>query len=106
MAKQIQLMIDGEKKKFFQPQHVDGDAALDALDLGKEMEKKGDDIERSDFERVAEFISEKLYNNKFTRDELIKGTHATLLFETLMDQLRSVMVSNDESGKSSKEKKD
>lgn len=40
MAKQIQLMIDGEKKKFFQPQHVDGDAALDALDLGKEMEKK------------------------------------------------------------------
>jgi len=107
MSKSIELVIDfetGEKKTFYQPTHVKGSASLEALELGKEMQAKGDDIERADFERIADFIAEKLYNGKFSRDELIDGIDASELFTTLMEQLQSVFGTD--TGKSSKEKKD
>lgn len=106
MSKSIELVVNfdtEEKKTFYQPTHIKGSASLEALELGKEMQKKGDDVDSSDFERIADFIAEKLYNNKFTRDELIDGVDATNLFSALTEQLQSVF--GEDSGKSSPEKK-
>lgn len=94
MTKSIELVINfetGEKKTFNQPEHIVGSAALEGLAIGKKMQKKGEEnIEPSDIERVADFVTEKLYPGKFTREELIDGLHAPLMMTTLMDQLSSV----------------
>ena len=98
MTKQITLVIDFEKeteKTFYQPNHIRGAVALDALTLGKKLENIEGNPTREDFEEVADFVAGKLYNGQFTREELIDGVHAPYLFETLMNQLRSVFSSGD-----------
>lgn len=94
MTKSIELVMDfetGEKKTFHQPEHIVGSATLEGLTIGKQMQKKGEEnIDPSDIERIADFVAEKLYAGKFTREELIDGLHAPLMMPTLMDQLSSV----------------
>lgn len=107
MAKSIELIIDfetGETKTFHQPKHIKGSVALEGLELGKSLQKKGEDnIERTDIERIADFVAEHLYSNKFTREDLIDGIDARQLFTTLMGQLSSVF--GDETENFTKEKK-
>lgn len=94
MAKSIELVVNFEtfeKKEFFQPQHIKGSATLEGLSIAKKMEQKGMNMEAKDIKEVAAFIAEKLYNNQFTADELIDGTHAHNLIDTVMDQLTSVL---------------
>ena len=106
MAKSIELVVDfetGETKTFYQPKHIKGSVALEGLSLGKEFQEKGENnIGKDDFMKLASFIAEQLYNNKFTAEECIDGIDARSLFQTLMEQLTSVF--GDDSGKSSKEK--
>ena len=98
MAKQIDLVLDfetEETKTFYQPKHIKGSAALEALTIGREMDKKGADIDGSDIERIADFVAKYLYNEQFTREQLIDGIHAPRLTMTLMEQLRSVIMGDD-----------
>lgn len=100
MTKQIDLVVDfetEETKTFYQPKHLRGSAALEALTLGRMLEKKGEDIEAKDFESIADFVANHLYNGQFTREQLIDGIHAPNLTSTLMEQLRSV-IRGDDSG--------
>lgn len=98
MTKQIELVTNfetGEKETFFLPAHIKGSVALDGLELGKEMQKKGDDVGRKDFEKIADFVAKRLYNGQFTRDQLIDGLNATDVFTELMNQLSAVLGSQD-----------
>lgn len=108
MAKSIELVVDfetGETKTFYQPKHIKGSIALEGLEIGKELQKKGEnDIDRSDIERIADFVATHLYLNKFSREELIDGLDARKLFVTLMDQLSSIL-GGDESENFTKGKK-
>lgn len=106
MAKSIELVMNfetGEKKEFFQPQHIKGSVALEGLTLGKRIDKKGDDIEEKDIREVASFVANKLYAGEFTADDMIDGLHASNLFQEVMEQLGSVF--GDASGNASKAKK-
>ncbi|GKV67299.1 MULTISPECIES: phage tail assembly chaperone G [unclassified Sporosarcina] len=107
MSKKIELVIDfesGETKTFHQPAHIKGSVALEGIEIGQAINKKGEsDIERSDIERIADFVADQLYGGKFTREELIDGLHAPHLLETLMEQLQSVF--GDDTGNFTKEKK-
>ncbi|MBZ5203196.1 hypothetical protein HU147_18495 [Planomicrobium chinense] len=106
MAKSIELVMNfetGEKKEFFQPQHIKGSVALEGLTLGKKIDKKGDNIEEKDIREVASFVAGKVYGGEFTADQMIDGIHANNLFEEVMSQLGSVL--GDESGNATKAKK-
>ncbi|MGH2319398.1 phage tail assembly chaperone G [Planococcus sp. SE5232] len=106
MAKSIELVVDfktGEKKEFFQPSYIKGSVALEALVIGKSVEKKGNDLEPADIKKMADFVSKKVYGGEFTADQLIDGIHAPNLFEEIMAHLGSVM--GDESGNATKAKK-
>lgn len=106
MTKSIELVTNfetGEKKEFFQPQHIKGSVALEGLTLGKKIDKKGDDIEEQDIKLIASFVAKKVYGGEFTAEQLIDGLHAPSLFTAIMEQLSSVL--GDESGNATKAKK-
>lgn len=104
MAKSIELKINGETKTFYQPEHIDGWAALEGLEIGKEMQKKGEDnISKNDFLKIASFCVKYLYPDSVSPEEFIKGIDARKLFITLMGQLQSVL-GEEESENFTKEK--
>lgn len=106
MAKSIKLVTDfatGETKEFFQPTHIKGSVALEGLTIGKEIDKKGDNIEPEDIKKIAAFVAKDIYGGEFTADQLIDGIHAPSLFVEIMSQLGSVL--GDESGNAMKAKK-
>ena len=100
MAKSIELIVDfetGETKRFFAPSNPRGSVTLDALDLGKEMESLGEENINSDvFRRMAEFVAERIYENKFTSEELIDGLGPSVL-EKLPELLTHAMDNKSES---------
>lgn len=106
MAKSIELVVNfetGEKKEYFQPNHLKGSVALEGLTIGKKIDKKGDDIDEKDIREVASFVANKVYGGAFTAEDMIDGIHAGNLFTEVMEQLGSVL--GDESGNSTKVKK-
>lgn len=107
MTKSITLVTNfetGETKEFFQPEHIKGSVALEGLTLAKQMEKKGyENIEASDVRKVATFVSDKLYGDSFTVDEMIDGIHANNILTEVMTQLSSVL--GGDSGNATKAKK-
>lgn len=106
MTKSIKLVTNfetGEKKEFFQPNHIKGSVALEGLTIGKKIEKKGDEIEEKDIREVANFVANKVYDGNFTAEEMIDGIHAGDLFTEVMEQLGSVL--GGESGNATKAKK-
>lgn len=107
MTKSIKLVTNFEtleQKEFFQPNHIKGSVALEALTIGVKIDKKGDDLEIKDIEEVAAFVTNKVYNSAFTVDEMIDGIHAPLLFKEVLTQLKSV-INGDDAGNATKAKK-
>lgn len=98
MVKKVELVMDfetGETKTFYTPPNPKGSVTLDALDLGKELEKTEETEVNSDiFRRIAEFVAERIYNNRFTKEELIDGLGSSLL-EKLPELLTHAMDNRD-----------
>lgn len=82
------------------PIFVKGSLVKKAIDLGVQLEKNGD-VNSSVIDKLASYAVE-LYGKQFTKDELIDGTDASELLDTLTGVLGLVMGVEDEGNETKK----
>lgn len=89
-------------KTYPYPIFVKGSITKQAIDLGAELEGIEENISSDVVDKMADFVV-NVYNQAFTRDELIDGIQAHELMPKLSSVLQFVMGTGDES-KSKQEK--
>ncbi|MCU7557254.1 phage tail assembly chaperone G [Macrococcus capreoli] len=91
--RKITLVTDAEKgtEKEFTSIFTKGSLAMRALKIGKAFEElpEGTTPDIALIDELADVVASS-YNDQFTKDEMIDGIDAPVLFETLMDQLQSI----------------
>lgn len=90
--KKIDLVVNAEKMetKEYRTNFVKGSLVMKALQIGKKFEDAGEQLEIEVIYELADLIV-AVYNNQFTTEELLDGINSTELFETLMNELQSII---------------
>lgn len=89
--------VNGEEvvtENYLTPVFIPFGVVYEAMDLKDEIEglvKKSDPgTEKELIDRMILFITEKIYNNQFTKEELINGLHAPNAMRELQEQVAFV----------------
>lgn len=73
---------------YWTPVFIPLDVIYEAMDLMEKLEDKEANVsEREMFDMLMDFITNKIYNEEFTVEELKKGLHAPQAVNELKDQL-------------------
>lgn len=79
--------VEGEEivtEKYWTPPFIPLTVTYEALDLAEQMESGA---EKEMIPLLAQFVAEKVYGGKFTKDQLMNGLHAPEAIEILQDQI-------------------
>ena len=101
MIELVEEVKEGEivSKKYLTPMFISLSVLYEALDMIEEIDnnKKEKDI----IEKMLDFVTTKIYNNQFTREQLFDGLHAPDCSKILYEQILFVTqgAQNDETKK-------
>lgn len=90
----VKEILDGEvtTETYITPVFIPLDVIYEAMDLMEKLEDKEENIsERDMFDLLIDFITNKIYNGRFTVEELRKGLHAPQAINELKDQLAFII---------------
>lgn len=77
-----------ETEVYWTPAFIPFDVVYQAVDLSTEMKEKNNEREMMD--RFVDFVTNDIYKNQFTKEDLKKGLHAPNAIETLQQQIMFV----------------
>ncbi|MEK4922391.1 hypothetical protein MKX78_10765 [Cytobacillus sp. FSL R5-0569] len=80
---------DGEYeiKKYFTPNFIPFSIVYEAVDLNEKMVKNKFESEKAQFDELLEFVTNRIYGNQFSKEDLLNGLHAPEAISTLENQI-------------------
>ncbi|PKR82562.1 phage tail assembly chaperone G [Heyndrickxia camelliae] len=86
MIELVKEVKEGEivTEKFLTPIFIPLSVVYEAIDIIDETENIS---ERELIDKLLDFVTNRIYNKQFTKDDLINGLHAPNAMETLMEQV-------------------
>jgi hypothetical protein len=87
MIELVKEVKEGEiiTEKYLTPVFIPFSVVYEALDMVEEIDKSKK--EKDLLEKMLDFVATKVYNNQFTKDDLVKGLHAPDSSRVLYQQI-------------------
>ncbi len=93
MIELVKEVKEGEvvTETYLTPVFIPLSTVYQALDLTNEMGKVKLENEREMIEKLADFVTKDVYNNQFTKEQLMNGLHAPEAIDILKEQVIFVL---------------